>query len=116
MVVTLWEIHPLRTISILLAIAPALENINTYYFHAKSRIKHNGGNTIAMSQKGKHAHNRPLTPSNSRLKPNLGAISAYAGKKSNQTTKLPGMAMTVYFVQMFVMSAAFPRTVTNAAV
>src|SRR5436189_5521576 len=83
MVVTLWEIHPLSTISILLAIVPALENIKTYYFHAKSRIKHNGGNTIAMSQKGKHAHNRPLTPSNSRLKPNLGAISAYAGKKSN---------------------------------
>lgn len=34
----------------------------------------------------------------------------------NQTARLPGMAMTVHFVQMFVISAALPSTVTRPAV
>jgi hypothetical protein len=34
----------------------------------------------------------------------------------NQMSRLPGMAMTVYLVQMLVISAALPSTVTSAAV
>jgi len=38
------------------------------------------------------------------------------GRKMNQMAILPGIAMTVYLVQMLVMSAAFASTVTRPAV
>ncbi len=38
------------------------------------------------------------------------------GMKPSQMTMLPGMARKVYFVQIFVTSAALPRTVPSTAV
>ena len=38
------------------------------------------------------------------------------GMKASQMTMLPGMARKVYFVQMFVTSAALPSTMPRTAV
>ena len=69
-----------------------------------------------MAQKTGDVHNLELTPNHSVEKFNLGAAHAYTGKKIIHMTKLPGMARTVYFVQILTTSAALPRTVRRAAV
>lgn len=46
----------------------------------------------------------------------LGAAYAYAGMKPSQTSKEPGIAMTVYLVHTLVTKAALPSTVARTAV
>lgn len=85
------------------------------YFQAKSRSRHSAGRTRDMSQKlgSVNTTGRRFVYSVEKL--SIGATVAYTGKKMNQINKDPGMAMTVYLVQMFVISAALPSTVTRPA-
>ncbi len=88
----------------------------TYYFQAKSLDKQSTGRTSPCSQKTGLGNNLGTTPSYSVENPSFGATVAYTATKTIQITILPGMAMTWYLVQMFVTSAAFPKTVARTAV
>ena len=57
-----------------------------------------------------------MTPLYSVENPSFGATVAYIAMKPIQNAILPGIAMTWYLVQVFVTSAAFPRTVARTAV
>ena len=69
-----------------------------------------------MSQKTEEVKRRGMTPSYSVEKPSFGATVPYMGMKASHMTMLPGMARKVHLVQMFVMRAAFPKTVASTAV
>lgn len=115
--VGLWIIHPLRAKDLVsIRITPSQSQGSTYYFQAKSLSKQSGGSTSAMPQKTGLVHSRAFTPVHSVEKFNIGATWAYTGKKIIQKIKLPGIARTVYFVQIFTTNAALPSTVSKAAV
>ena len=86
------------------------------YFHAKSRIRHTEGKAMIVSQNLGLVMMIGNVLTYSVLKFSLGATKAYMGRKMNQIAILPGMAMTVYLVQILVIKAAFASTVTRPAV
>lgn len=86
------------------------------YFQAKSLSKQRTGRTIIINQNTGLSNSFGRTPAYSVLNPSFGATVAYIGRKMNQMPRLPGIAMTLYYVQMLVIRAAFPRVVIRPAV
>ena len=84
-------------------------------FHVKSLARHSSARVGICSQNDGLENRRGMTPKNSFEKPILGATMPYTATNTSQMAMLPGMAMTWYFVQLLVTSAALPRTVSSTA-
>ena len=66
-------------------------------------------------QKTGLSNSRGTTPKYSVEMLSLGATVPYTAMNTIQMTMLPGIAATWYLVQLFVTSAALPRTVKSTA-
>lgn len=85
------------------------------YFHAKSLLRQSTASTNVCSQKIGLVYSLGTTPRYSVAKSTIGATVPNAAMKAHQMSMLPGTAITSYLVQLFVISAALPSTVSKTA-